>query len=394
MIRWLFWLLALFALAAVMALAARFNEGYALIVMAPYRIEASLNLLIVAVLVGFVGLYAAVRGIAAVVGLPARVAEYRARSMREKAMAVFVDAFRLLFEGRYGHAMKKAAEAHAAGVAPGLAALIAARAAQRLRRSADQQTWLERASADDPKAHPARLMLEAEMHIDGRRFDAAVEVLEQLQKTAGRHIAALRLELKARQGAGQWPEVLRLVRQLEKREALMPEVAFELKLKAHLQNVTQRGSDRRALLAYLREVPAAELGARLVAAVARALIQLEAWDEAARVIETQLEKEWDSGLVALYGQCGEGRAAARIAAAEGWLAQHADDARLLLTLGRLCLAQRLWGKAQSYFEASLAVAETRDAHLELARLFDRLNNRGEADRQYRLAAKPELFVCP
>jgi HemY protein len=384
--RALFWLLALFGLAAAGALAARFNEGYVLVVFPPYRVELSLNLLIVALLLSFVAGYVLVRGFVAVAGLPARVADYRRRSARDKGMVLFHDAVRLLFEGRFGQALRKAGEAHAAGVAPGLSGLIAARAAQRMRRTEDQQAWLQRAAAADSKAQAARLMLEAEMHLDGRRFDDAIGVLGQLQKLAGRHLAALRLELKARQGAGQWPEVLRLARQLEKREALIPEIAAELKLRAHLESLTQRRSDTRALLSYLRAVPATETSGRLVAAVAAALIELDAWDEAAAVIETRLDKEWEPSLVALYGRCGEGRAAARIAAAEKWLQFHADDSQLLLALGRLCLAQRLWGKAQSYFEASLAVEKTRDAHLELARLFDRLDRRTEADRQYRLAA--------
>lgn len=394
MIRGLFWLLALFGLAAAVALAARYNEGYLLLVMPPYRLEISLNLMIGALLVGFVATYALVRSVVALIGLPARVAAYRARVAREQAMTLFLDAFRLLFEGRFGQAMRKAAEAHRAGIAPGLSALIAARAAQRLRRPDDQQAWLDRATEDDRQATAARLMLEAEMHLDARDFEAAVAVLEQLQKVAGRHLAALRLELKARQGAGQWEDVLRLARLLEKRQALLPEIAAELTLRAHLENVAQRRSDTRALLGYLRGVPDNESGPRLAAAVARALIALDAWDEAAHVIEGQLEREWDEKLIALYGTCREGRALARIAEGEKWLQKHADDAQLLLALGRLCFAQRLWGKCQSYLEASLAVEETRDAHLELARLFDELKRTADADRQYRLAAKAELCRCP
>jgi HemY protein len=44
----LFWLLALFALAVAVALGARYNDGYVLLVMPPWRAEISLNLFIVA----------------------------------------------------------------------------------------------------------------------------------------------------------------------------------------------------------------------------------------------------------------------------------------------------------------------------------------------------------
>ena len=61
---------------------------------------------------------------------------------------------------------------------------------------------------------------------------------------------------------------------------------------------------------------------------------------------------------------------------------------MLLALGRLCRMQKLWGKAQSYFEASLAVRETRGAHIELAQLFDLLERGDDANRHYRAAALP------
>jgi len=52
----LLWVLALFALAVGISLAAHFNEGYVLLVSPPYRAEISLNLAILLILGGFVSL--------------------------------------------------------------------------------------------------------------------------------------------------------------------------------------------------------------------------------------------------------------------------------------------------------------------------------------------------
>jgi HemY protein len=49
----------------------------------------------------------------------------------------------------------------------------------------------------------------------------------------------------------------------------------------------------------------------------------------------------------------------------------------------LCAKQGLWGKAQSYLEASISVDPTYAAHLELARLHERLGNADAARRNYR-----------
>jgi HemY protein len=90
---------------------------------------------------------------------------------------------------------------------------------------------------------------------------------------------------------------------------------------------------------------------------------------------------WDSELVRLYAECEGGDAVRRIERAEEWLKAHPGDAVLLLTLGRLCGEQGLWGKAQSYLEASVAVEPTYTAHLALARLQESLGN-AEAARRH------------
>lgn len=391
--RALFWLLAIFALAVAVALGARLNEGYVLLVFPPWRLEISLNLFIIAAILLFAISYAVLRGLSLTFGLPQRVREYREGMRREKAGAILQDAVRLLFEGRFGQALKKGAEAHKAGIAPGLSALVAARAAQRMREPVKQQGWLERAKHDDPRTEAATLMLEAEMLNDSRRFDDAVVVLGRLQEKYGRHLAALRLELRARQGCGDWNEVLRLARQLEKREALSPELAQEIKLQAHLQNLALHGSDAVQLVSCLRDVPASERSSRLAVEGARRLMALDSHQEAQLLIETFLdsgeEEDWNDELVSLYGKLAAADLGGRIARAESWLRQHPEDGELLLALGRLCVKQRLWGKAQSYLEASLAVRESREARLELARLFDQLGREEEANRLYRQCAEME-----
>jgi HemY protein len=390
-VKGLFWVLALFGLAVAAALGARLNDGYVLLVFPPYRAEVSLNLFALALVAVVLALYMVMRALAVTVGLPKRVREYRERRQRERAGLVFQDAVRLLFEGRFGQAMKKAGEAYAAGTAPGLSALIAARAAQRLREPEKLQDWMTRAMSDDPRNEAATLMLEAEMMNESRRFDEALAALDRLQDKKGRHIAALRLELRARQGNGDWDGVLKLARQLEKRDALPPEVAREIKTLAHLENIARRRADAGQLQDYLRAVPAAEYGRRLVLAGARALVELDASDAAQKLIESALdgysEAGWQPELVALYGGLTGQGLTARIAKAENWLRQYPDEAALLLALGRMCMNQRLWGKAQSYLEASLALEETRDAHLALAELCDQLERSDEANRHFRASVR-------
>lgn len=383
----LLWVLALFALAVGVSLAAHLNDGYVLLVYPPYRAELSLNLAIILALGAFSALYALLRAITLIVSLPTRVRTFRKQREQEKTAAEFNDVTRLLYEGRYRQALNKATEASAAGHFPALAALLAARASQRLREPNKLTAWLERAVLCDPRMQQAGLMLEAEMAIETLRFEEAVDALKRLQKLAGRHIAALRLELRAQQGCGNWDEVLRIARLLEKRNALLPELAQEIKIKAHQENVRSRRADLAALQAYQKKMPAQERDPRLANAYASALMALGAHEEAQRFIEEQLETRWDSPLAGLYGLIRSGDSTSRIARAEKWLKSHHNDAPLLLTLGRLCLAHNLWGKAQSYLEAARSLDDCREVRLELARLFEQTERTAEAMQHYRAAAE-------
>lgn len=389
--RAVFWLLVLAASAVGLALAARYNDGYVLFVLPPWRAEMSLNFFLVLAALGFFLLYLLVRAVNHTLSLPEAVAAFRARRRHEKADAALRDAWRLLQEGRYGHALKSAEKAWTDHVAPGLVALAGWRAAHALREPQRETEWAARMHAHDGDGLlTARLMTEAEFALDGRRFDEARAALQKLADKDGRHIAALRLSLRAEQGLGNWREVARLARQLEKHKALTPEQAQPIRRRAVREALRGLAGDPVGLMRYWRELDDADRAAPALALeTARALMDSGDCREAQRVLDDALEDQWDESLVLAYAECavGEaGNAIGRIAQAEKWLAQRPRDGALLLTLGRLCKQQQLWGKARSYLEASLAVAPGRRAHVELAQLLEQLDEPALAQRHYRAAA--------
>lgn len=385
----LFWLLALFALAVALAFGLELSDGYVLLVWPPYRMEITLNLALAGLLLGFVLLHLTLRAVAMTLSLPRRVAAYRQARQQQQGRALFDEALRLLFEGRFTQALKKAGDAYRTGQSPGLAALLAARAAQRLREPDKQRHWLELATSSGGEAClPARLMLEAEWQLEAGDYSAAVATLNRLQERSGRHIAAQRLLLRAQQGRGQWDEVLRLTRQLEKRGALLPAQASELCTKARREQLRLASNDVGLLRAAYAAIPAAEIQESQVVIAAEALLKLGAEAEAERLLVTALNRQWSSVLVGLYGRCRGGDIGGRLAQAERWLREHPDDARLLVALGHSCVELRLWGKAQSYFDASLSLAPSREAYEALIHLSQVLGREDAAQRYARLMSQP------
>ena len=106
---------------------------------------------------------------------------------------------------------------------------------------------------------------------------------------------------------------------------------------------------------------------------------------AAQLLSDSLNAQWDSELVALYGECISNNVVAQIEQAEKWLMHHKQDAGLLLALGKLCFQQQLWGKAQSYLEASNSIAPSHAAYTALGLLAERMGKTNEAFEHYQSA---------
>jgi HemY protein len=68
--RGLMWVLAVFALAVGLSLAARLNDGYAILALPPYRVELSLNFALLLGLAGFALGYMLLRLVAQTLRLP------------------------------------------------------------------------------------------------------------------------------------------------------------------------------------------------------------------------------------------------------------------------------------------------------------------------------------
>ncbi len=379
--RWVFWILSLFALAVAIALALRFNDGYALFVWPPYRIEFSLNLFALLLGAGFAAAYLLVRFIFGAIALPAQVREYRERRRRDDARAILLDAVGAFLEGRFGRAEKSAARVAESADTAAVGSVLAARAAHELRHYDERDAYLARAEQLAPEAPSMRLIAAADMLLDQRRFQEALVVLKRLPE---KHTAALRLELKAQQQAKNWEQALQLIDQLERRNVFDALQAGQLRRFAYSENLKRKALDQPALDDYWHKIPAEQKrDGKIAAAAAQCYLALGGVAQAQQIIEQALALEWDSELVGLYAECEGGDTVRQIERAEQWLESNRRDAALLLTLGRLCARQELWGKAQNYLEASISVEPLYSAHLELAQLHDRLGNADAARRQFR-----------
>jgi HemY protein len=392
----LFWLLAVFAAAVALVMLGRIDAGYVLFIQPPYRVEVTMLFFGVAVFLSFVAVYLVLRLLSHTLSLPDYVRAYRARRRRERSHGALAAALQAYYEGRYTRAEKEAAVAFEGGPNRGLAALLAARAAHQMRDFQRRDGWLERAEAAGHGTQAALLVSRAELALEDRDFTTARDALRNLQGAGPKQIATTRMLLRAERGAGAWDEVLRLANQLGKRDAIAPALAEEYRVQATVELLARSATDADAFERRWRGMDSRDqLHPRVAAAAARHATALGLAALAREILERALSAEWTPQLVSLYGELPDAldeasraaEARARIERAESWLVERNRDAQLLATLGRLCGQAELWGKARSFLEASLSFEESRAAHLELARLAERLGQPADAQQHYRRAAE-------
>ena len=249
----------------------------------------------------------------------------------------------------------------------------AERALGRAARHSPQRTLALLASADAARRrgddqHALALLDEA-----GQEAPQAARVLRALTlRGAGRADEAMRLlapEAEARKlppaGWREYAEAALMAGEpVRARAALDP-----LRKGGVLDGRVYADLERRVLRADLEAAPDAEnLGAtwrglsraqrndpELIVAYARRAAATGAGLAAMDEIEAALRRHWDPSLLDAYAGLSGEHAEQRLRQAEGWLTAHSEDPFLLVALGRLCVQQRLWGKARGYLDRALSI---------------------------------------
>ena len=376
------------AAAAALGLAIAEHSGYVLIAYKSFRFESSLwaTLALVAVLwLVFWGIKALVE----LVMTSSGVVNPWSRRNRSRRVQVAIEHGQLdLAEGRWASAQRHLQRAAEAERQPLLYYLGAARAANEQGHYEESDRLLERALERQPQAELAIALSHAQLQTDRGDTDGALVTLEAMHERHPRNAQTLRQLQRLLQQRGDWSAVIRLLPELRKDKVLPVAELAELERRAWGENLSLAAHREEGTLglqalerAWQQLTSAQRQEPQLVLAYAEQLRQLGAQVEAEEVLRTALKRNYDSHLARLYGLVRGSDPARQLQLAEGWLKDHPTDPGLLLTLGRLCLQNSLWGKARDYLESSLRVQRNPEACAELARLLAQM---GDTERSNQL----------
>jgi len=373
--RWILLLVIVAALAAFGWHWVAADPGYVLLRLHGWRVETTVVAAVLILLLAWALLTVLWR----LLRWPFGAFSRRHRRLSQQRMG---DGLIALIEGRHGDAERDLNRASRLDSLRAPALLASAEAASRRGEHGRALEALNQASQSAPQA--ARVLRARVLRREGKPAEALALLAPESDKgtlTPGgwRELALAAL------ASGDVRRARAALDPLQKSGALGTRAyaALEAKVLIATINVAPDGAALNTLWSQLpkaqRRVPAV-IDAYARRAAGFGLI-LPAMDE----VESALRREWSPLLVETYGVLGGDDLEARLRRAESWLDGHPNDATLLLTLGRMCVRLKLWGKANQYLQRSLALAPSAGAWEALGDTFAAQGNPEQAQRCYRNA---------
>jgi HemY protein len=391
--------LAALLLAAGLAAAIAYDAGYVLIAYGGYTIETTAWVGLTLLLLLLVVMYAVVALLHRGLRQGGVIARWRARHRARRGQQQTASGLLAFMEGDYRRAVKQLESAARRSDTPLINHLMAARASAALGDTTHTEELLLRAEQSGRQAALAVALSQAELQLGNGQYAEAVRTLDGIRNQAHRHPHVLRLLQRAYLSLGDWERLLALLPEL-RRYLKLPEAELaDLARSAHLHQLDAAGATGPAALeACWAKLPKAHRrDGALVARHAYWLLQHGKEAEAELLLREQLRREWQPELVAIYGRVRGSDPQKQLALAESWLNEHGEEPILLRSLGRIALANQLWGKARDYFEASLRHQESPETCAELGRLLLHLDQPERAAHYFErglTAATPALPSLP
>lgn len=296
---------------------------------------------------------------------------------RRSARRRFLDGMIALVAGRPNRAGQQLLKASKQSVLK-LPALIAAHAAAHARGDRAEETRLLDLLTEAAETHDLATELRARNELLDGRAGAAIEMLVPLSQASRLSPMGARWLVEALAARKRAREALAHLPRIRQSQQLPPEELARFVSRVLVAAIEQT-TDAINLHALWADLNRDEKRiAEVAIAYAKRSVQLNLIGQAAQEIEATLKHGWAPALVLAYGALPpDAKVAPRLKTAEGWLEAHANDAALLLTLGRLSRQEHAWIKTEDYLRRAIALGAGSDAWEELGRCYA---EQGDAER--------------
>lgn len=355
------------------------DPGYVLIAINHWTIETTLLIAIMGLLLIIISLHSLLTLLNRLIHLPSNYQQWRIKRRALKAQSTTRKGLIEFSEGYWSAAQNHLIKALPDTDTPLFNYLTAARAAQEMGNSQLRDDYLREAQQSVPDAKIAVELTQAQLQLADQQWEQALATLRHLQDLAPNHPYVLKLLMQLYQEVRDWPQLIALLPELQRKKVISSQTFDNLQRQACLQAMLDlvRVNHSEALDALVKTLPKSlKYDSDLIACYTSFLVNHQQYTKAELLLRQSLRQIYHERLIAIYGSFYLNDK--QLIFAESLQKKHADSAQLYLCLGRLCRHKQLWGKAKTYFEKSLHLQPSPAAYAAIGELFIEMGDKEAA----------------
>ena len=386
----LIYILLALLLAVGIASFASNSSGYLVLNYADWTMQISFTFFIVLLFLAFVVMYIILRLLINLWDIPKRIRRWKKHRQQRLSEKYLTRGLYALLEGNWRNAEVALNKGANFSRVPLINYLGAAKAAQKQRSLQRRDSYLKHAHESAPDARIAIGLTQAELQINQQQTEQALATLRHLHQNYPDNSEVKCMLLQIYIELKDWYAVLDLLPELGRKKLLAPESikAKQLEAYAGLLQKAGQAADKTALDESWGQIPKKLRNEfHLLEVYTAEKIRFADTVGCEPLLRKALKRQWDESLIRLYGLIESNDYIKQLAFAESFLAGHARDPVLLLSLGRLCIRNNLWGKARGYLEESIEAKPMPESYHELAILLDKQGDHSGASVYYQQGLK-------
>lgn len=361
-----------------------YDPGYVLVAINHWTIETTLWVAVFGLLLLFLITHLLIQLIHKITTTPSAINHWHSKHLAQKAQETTRKGLIEYSEGYWLKAKNHLIQALPNTDTPLLNYLTAACAAQKMGDSKLRDHYLREAQQSMPEAKIAVELTQAQLQLADHQWEQALATLRHLQDLAPKHPYVLKLLMNLYEKIKDWKQLIALLPELKRYKVITDAEFATVQQKAFIEAVADLAKQNQttALSKLINTLPKnLTTNPIIISEYVRFLLHNANFTEAEALLRKCLCKEFNPQLIELYSQLPGNEEQLRFA--ESLVKRNNHSATLHLCLGRLCLAQHLWGRAKVHLEQAIDMHPTPACFFELGALHEQLNEQLIASDYYK-----------
>lgn len=368
------------------------NSSYILITLGHWTIETTLPIMFLVLLIISILIYFIFIVFNKIINIPSAFRKWRNYNQTHKSQLKTKQGLIEFNEGHWELAKKHLIDALPNADTPLLNYLTAARAAQEMGDNRLRDNYLREAQQSMPEAKVAVELTQAQLQLANNQWEQALATLKHLEDLSPKHPYVLKLLMQLYEEIRDWQQLIILLPKLKKYRITTDASLLKIQKKAYSELLSKliKKENNEAIEKLMSNLPKElKLDSNITYIYTKYLILKKEDKKAETILYKFLQKHIDEKLLKLYGQINSDYIQLKFLES---LLKNNNSTALNICIGKISLAKKLWGKAQSHFEESIKIHPTPEAYQELGKLFEQQNEISLAFDAYKKGLETSILL--